>query len=178
MDVPKYRCQAAPNRHCSSGLTLIEVMVALVVMSIGLAGLASMHLNSVQYVHSAYYRSLASVIATDFEERLWLEIADHALTGCPGVDTGEGTAAAALVEDWTRDAVGDTWNWSTGYQLKIPDLNVTMGTPVTTLSWAQVPVTLSWNENRFNDEENTTEQFTYTVRIPCRPETSEDEEEA
>lgn len=159
-----------------SGLTLIEVLIALVVLSIGLAGLASMHLSSVQYVHSSFYRSLASVIAIDYEERLWLELADHELTSCPDVGLDEGTAAATLVSDWSRDVVGDTWDWSTGYQLKIPDLNVTMGTPITTLNYAQAPVTLSWNENRFSDDEDTTESFTYTVRIPCRPGEPEEEE--
>ena len=58
------------------GFSILEVLIALAVLSIGLAGLAVMHFNSLKYVHSAYYRSLASAVALDFEERLWLELAD------------------------------------------------------------------------------------------------------
>ena len=36
------------------GFTILEVMIALGVLSIGLAGLAIMQINSLQYVHSAH----------------------------------------------------------------------------------------------------------------------------
>ena len=158
-----------------SGLTLIEVLIALAVLSIGLAGLASMHFSSLQYVHSAYHRSLASTIALDFEERLWLELADPSLARCPDTGTGEESAAAALVVDWTRNSVGEVWEWSTADLIHISNLVVTTGTPVTTTLSTEIPVTLSWSENRFSDTEPTLEQFTYTVRIICRPDFSSEE---
>ena len=73
-----------------SGLTIIEVLISLAVLSIGLAGLAAMQLASLQYVHSAHYRSMASTIALDFEERLWVAISDNNLTGCPSESTHVG----------------------------------------------------------------------------------------
>ena len=148
---------------------MIEVLIALLVLSIGLAGLASMHFTSLQYVHSAYYRSLASIIAMDYEERLWLELADNSLTGCPDTGTGDGTTAAGLITNWARDTVGGDWDWSTAHLTTIPNLAVTMGTPTTESSYTEVPVTLSWNESRFSDDESTSEQFIYNVRILCRP---------
>ena len=53
MDIRQKRLNGAPAKPPQTGLTLIEVLIALVVLSIGLAGLASMHLSSVQYVHSS-----------------------------------------------------------------------------------------------------------------------------
>ncbi len=152
-----------------SGLTMIEVLIALAILSLGLAGLASMHLGSLQYVHSAYYRSLASTIALDLEERLWLELADHETVACPDTGIGEGSTAESLIADWTRTAVGDEdWNWSTADLVRIPNLTVGMGMPVTTTSSTEIPVTLTWNESRFNELESTSEQFVYTIRILCR----------
>ena len=149
---------------------MIEVLIALALLSLGLAGLASMHLGSLQFVHSAYYRSLASTIALDYEERLWLELADHGITTCPDTGIGEGSTAETLIADWTRTAVGEEdWDWTTADLVRVPNLTIEMGTPVTTTSSIEIPVTLSWNENRFQELEGTSEQFSYTVRILCKP---------
>jgi hypothetical protein len=68
------------------------------------------------------------------------------------------------------------WDWSSARMLKVPNLTITMGTPVTGMaSVTQIPVTLSWNENRFSDVEATTETFTYNVRILCRAVEEEEE---
>lgn len=77
-----------PGSRFARGLSLIEILVALLVLSIGLAGMAALHLNSLKNVSSSYYRSLASTIALDYEERLWLEAArladtDPATAVCP-----------------------------------------------------------------------------------------------
>ncbi len=154
-----------------AGLTLFEVMIALIVLSIGLTAMAVLHLSSLQFVHSAHYRSLASTIALDFEERLWLELADNSLVGCPNTGIAAGSPAAQLIAHWNREAVGQSWGWSTAPQLKIPNLSVTVGTAINGVSTTQIPVTLSWNEQRFSDDENTTEQFAYVIRILCRPTT-------
>ena len=153
----------------SSGMSLIEVMIALVVLSIGLAGLAALHLNSVQFVHSAHYRSLASTIALDLEERLWLRVADNALVGCPDPGTEAGTAAAELIEDWNREAVSESWEWTTAPLLRIPNLSIDIGTPVVGSATVEIPVTLIWNESRFSDTEDPVEQFDYVLRVVCRP---------
>jgi len=128
-------------------------------------------------VHSAYYRSLASTIALDFEERLWLELADDELTACPGTGSDEGSTIATLIADWNRTGVDDeVWAWSTADLVRIPNLSVEIGTAVTTMSSTEIPITLTWSENRFDDLESTSEeaeitseQFSYSVRILCRP---------
>jgi type IV pilus modification protein PilV len=89
--------QASANQ---GGFTLIEVMIALAVLAIGLAGLAAMQLTAMQFSHSAHYRSLASTIVLDFEERLWLELADNDFECSPG-DNWAGKVAA-LATDWNR----------------------------------------------------------------------------
>src|SRR5690606_34451064 len=52
-----------------TGATLIEVLVAMVVLAIGLLGLAVLQATSVQSMHSDYYRSQATLLANDLADR-------------------------------------------------------------------------------------------------------------
>ncbi|MBB2495409.1 type IV pilus modification protein PilV [Aquipseudomonas ullengensis] len=54
----------------SHGFTLIEVMVALVVLAVGLLGMASLMVRSQQSNESAYARSQATLLAYDIIERM------------------------------------------------------------------------------------------------------------
>ena len=52
------------------GATLIEVLVALLVLSIGLLGVAALQVNALQTNASAHVRSQASVLAYDIADRM------------------------------------------------------------------------------------------------------------
>ena len=52
------------------GTTLIEVLVTIVLLAIGLLGLAGLQVSSVQSNHSAYHRSQATILAYDISDRM------------------------------------------------------------------------------------------------------------
>lgn len=52
------------------GATLIEVLITLVLLSVGLLGMAGLQALSMQSNHSAYYRSQATFLAYDIGERM------------------------------------------------------------------------------------------------------------
>lgn len=52
------------------GFTLIEVLVAVLVLAIGLLGLASLQLQGLRETHAALLQTQAGVLATDMAERL------------------------------------------------------------------------------------------------------------
>lgn len=58
-----------PHRNIK-GFTLIEVLIALFVLAIGLLGMATLMMNSMQSSQGASQRSAATVAAYDFAERL------------------------------------------------------------------------------------------------------------
>ena len=153
-----------PSIVFQKGLTLIEVLVTLLVLSIGLVGIAALHLTSLQNAHSSYYTSIASTIALDFEERLWLKVAEEGPKGCL-VKADADDVAGSLEDDWLA---GETNN------MGIPGLNVTAGA-VTAVNDTriQVPLTISWTDDRFDG----TEEFNYAVRVVCWPEEDDDDEE-
>ena len=59
---------ASPRKQY--GATLIEVLVTLVVLAIGLLGMAGLQTMSIKSNQSAYYRSQASFLAYDITERM------------------------------------------------------------------------------------------------------------
>lgn len=155
----------------SAGFTLIEVMIALAVLTIGLTGLAAMQLSAMQYSHSSHYRSLASTIALDFEERLWLELADNDFDCAPADDWD--SHVSALTTHWNElyhsegDQEEEETEGAAVHRVRIPSLNIAAGAAETAGSTVTIPITLSWGEARFGDTESTTESFSFNVRIQC-----------
>lgn len=79
----------------NNGFTLLETLIALLVLSFGLLGLAGLQLKTLQSSHSSYQRGLANIIAADAVERLWANMG-----GCGTIDrsTNSGAVATALVK--------------------------------------------------------------------------------
>lgn len=59
-----------PHRGTQSGFTMVEVLVALVVLAIGLLGIAALYLNSLQSGRTAIYRTQAVNLAADLADRI------------------------------------------------------------------------------------------------------------
>jgi type IV pilus assembly protein PilV len=53
------------------GFTLIEALIALVILAFGLLGVAAMQVKALQSASAGYTQSLANVAAVDAQERLW-----------------------------------------------------------------------------------------------------------
>lgn len=60
------------NKACKrqGGATLIEVLVTLLVFSVGLLGISALQAISLKSNHSSYYRSQATFLAYDIGERM------------------------------------------------------------------------------------------------------------
>lgn len=158
--------------NANRGFSLIEVIIALLVISIGLAGIAGLHLFSLRTAHSSYQSTLASVIALDLEERLWEALGDDAVNGCPNF----ANVVAGMNTHWSRTGAptvpaGRGATWPSADLASLPAFSVTLvgntnpASPDLTTQWIQGTVLIQWSETRFGQ---TTEQFTYTARVPCR----------
>ena len=53
-----------------SGMSLIEVMVAVLVLAVGLLGLASLQARALVWSDSSHYRSIAADLASDLADRI------------------------------------------------------------------------------------------------------------
>lgn len=153
------------------GFTLIEILIALLVLSIGLIGIAALHLVSLQNAHSSYHTSLASSIALDFEERLWLRMGSDGSAACItnedvfGVADEDGMVTDGVVTElqslWGDGGDGDRDH------VEIPGVTITAGDvsgPSGANYHAEVTLTITWTDKRFEDATN---EFQYLARVPC-----------
>lgn len=168
--LPKYR-------RSFSGFTLIEALVTLLVLSIGLLGVASLTLGALQASHSAYFRSLSPALALEFEERLWIEAGET--LSSPGQCLTE-----ERIEE-IAEATADQWRTDLGLpNLSMPvqsqvqrgfTRNQPSADPAVAVAgtwsdqWVEVTFTVSWTERRFaaGDLPDDTERFDYVLRAPC-----------
>ncbi len=96
------------RRGRSAGFTLIEILVAMVVLAIGMLGVAAMQFRGLQYSHDAYIRSQISVLAYGMADRMRLNKANAAAYA--GVWTVPTAAPGGCVEG-AVGAVNDLACW-------------------------------------------------------------------
>ncbi len=68
----KFRPHPAQPKAWVGGFSLIEVLVAIVVLSIGLLSLAGLQTAAIRNSYASYQRSLANLQTQDAVERLWV----------------------------------------------------------------------------------------------------------
>lgn len=64
------------------GFTLIEALVALVIIAIGVLGIGSLVLQSLRASTDANQNTMAAILALDVNERAWIEAAGGQLDDC------------------------------------------------------------------------------------------------
>ena len=158
----------------SKGLTLLEVLIALLVLSVGLIGVAVLTVQSVQHVHSSLLHSIASVAALDFEERLWLKLATTS-SGCP---TTTGAFETDFQNHW--GGVGANGSGDGGaLPLFLPGFKVDVDFDDTDNSDSAAPdmrtfsLVLEWAEERFSTDRfgatgQRGESASFRISILCR----------
>lgn len=121
------------------GFTLVEVLIALVVLSIGMLGIAALYLDTLQASRGALLRTQAVALASDLGDRIVANRNPADAYNCAGDCTsGEGGNAIAIadINDWLA-TIADQLPGGTGaVRFVAPGAN----TP------AQYMVTVSWTD--------------------------------
>jgi type IV pilus assembly protein PilV len=60
----------APARRFASGMTLVEVLVSLIVISVGLLGVAALQITSLRSSQASFLRTQATALADDIIDRM------------------------------------------------------------------------------------------------------------
>jgi len=135
------------NKHKSnSGFTMIEVLVTLIILSIGLLGLAGLQASSMSNNHNAYLKSQSTLLANDMADRLRANIVGvragnyNNASGMPGIE--ETCLDAGCAPDVM--AAHDTHEWNTTLAQQLP---AGQGT-VTSDDAATFVITVRWDGNR------------------------------
>lgn len=153
---------SAPFRQSlrQQGFTLLEVMVALVIFSIGLLGLADLQIKSVDSTNGAYQRSQASFLISGIMDRMRAN-KGVALSGGYDIGSNINPAQASCSSnssncDAPAQAKADLYEWKQNLKLLLPGgngsvaSNATGGTTVFT-------VKVTWtNPNANNAQKQST----------------------
>jgi type IV pilus assembly protein PilV len=126
----------------SGGFTLLEVMIALLVLSIGLLGIAALQGVGLRSSHGAYLTSQASLLAYDMADRI------RANPETPATYNGFNTAAvdcgAALPAAPLADA--DLSQWACAVQQLLPNGSATIVGAAGGNGIATYTITVEWED--------------------------------
>jgi type IV pilus assembly protein PilV len=105
----------------ASGFTLIEVMIAVLVLSVGLLGLAAMQAFGLRNNQEAYMRSQATILAGDIMERMRANIqgvnAGHYNLGTPSAVAACLTTTGCTAQQLAQQ---DMFEWRTSMFNALP----------------------------------------------------------
>ena len=154
------------------GFSLIEALVAFLILSVGMLGIASLQLISLKAGKTAELRTVAVIKAEEILERIRnnpAAVLSYAVTdGDLGVDNncddGGGTINVCNSAEMAED---DIYNWKSDLRTSLPDNAGTTATvdvvaPAPGVNpTATVTVTISWQER--NPEMQTMDTMNYSV---------------
>lgn len=136
--------------RAQSGFTMVEVLVALVVLTIGLLGIAALYLNSLQAGRTAIYRTQAVTLAADLADRIRTNRTALAAYGTLFADA-EVEQAACDTTGGCSDAnlaSTDLFRWKATIAQRLPNGQgqVTVTLPVGAGEPANYLITVRWDE--------------------------------
>lgn len=131
------------------GFSLIEVLVTLLITSVGLLGLAALQAKSLQFNHGAYLRSQANILAYDIADRMRLN-KDDARAGQYNISMNSSKPSASGL------VATDQNQWLTLIETSLPagDGSVSCVSNICTL-------TIQWREAG----RDANDSFTYKTQI-------------
>lgn len=122
------------------GITMVEVLVTMVVVAVGLLGIAALILNNLKSTGSAYARAQAGVLAGDMVDRMranrvTAEVADspYNLSLAETPDPANGLPQAELTQ------------WRAALAAAVPQGTGSVALDAAT---SKVTVTVQWNDSR------------------------------
>lgn len=100
-----------------AGFTLIEVLVALVVITVGLLGVAVLYVEGLRMNRTSLYRTTAVALAADMAERIRSN-QDAVYAGA-----GPGADGNCIINDCTPDELAgeDLWRWRRSLDAYLPN---------------------------------------------------------
>ena len=144
---------SAGSKGLQQGMTLIEVLVALLILTVGLLGAAAVQLNALKYTDSSRMTSQASFIAYDMMDRIRANSgANYTIT--PPTSANPGNARDQDLYDFTTSIVNFGGPTATG--------SITLNQRVYT-------ITITWSDARAANTANAQRSFVLSSRAAVDP---------
>lgn len=145
------------------GFSLVEVLIALIIMSVGMLGIAGLYVQSLQAGRTSMFRHQAVSLAGDVADRIRAN--PTAGVAYAGAGANNNCVAANVDCDVVGMAANDIWIWDQQAVNSLPSGDVvvafddTVAPPVYT-------ITVNWDEPGITTAANNP---SYSVTIPVNP---------
>ncbi|WP_242207016.1 MULTISPECIES: type IV pilus modification protein PilV [unclassified Pseudomonas] len=143
----------AGSQHIQQGMTLIEVLVALLILTVGLLGAAAVQLNALKYTDSSRMTSQASFIAYDMMDRI------RANSGADYTVTPPTSGNLSVARDQ------DLYDFATN----IVNFGGPTATGSITLNQRVYTITINWSDARAANTASAQRSFVLTSRAAVDP---------
>ena len=140
-------------KKLQSGMTLIEILVAVLVLAIGVLGSVAMQTRALAYNQSSFNRAQASMAANDILDRMRANNGE-ARAGSYNLSLDASASGSSVAQV-------DLSEWLTSLSTLLPsgDGSIAVASNVAT-------VTIQWNEARAEQSANSVlQQFIYTSEL-------------
>ena len=138
-------------RHSTAGFTLLEVLIAMLILSVGLLGLAGLQATGIKNNHSAYMRSQAVTYGYDIIDRMRANRLS-ALSGGYNIALGAGAPSGSSI------AQTDLRQWKNLIAAQLP-----IGDASANVNGGTVTVVVQWDDSRADG--NVTESITVQTEL-------------
>jgi type IV pilus assembly protein PilV len=147
----------------NTGFTLIEVLIAMLVLAVGLLGLAGLQATSLGNNQSAYNRSQATQLAYDLADRMRANIVGKARYTAilPGVATAKANCVPTTSPPTgcisTEMAENDLFEWNLAVTTTLPSGIGTIAVnpnPCGVNDACIYTITITWDDDRDGDDSN------------------------
>lgn len=144
-----------PRRRAVAGFTLIEVLIALIIMSVGMLGIAGLYVHSMQAGRTSMFRHNAVILAGDVADRIRAN--PRAAAAYAGAGANNNCVAGGINCTPAQMAAHDIFLWTRQAQDTLPngDIDVVFNNAVMPPTYQ---ITVSWDEPG--------ENMTYSITIP------------
>lgn len=140
------------THHLSKGLSMIEVLVAVLVLAIGILGISALQITGLKNNHSAQLRTEASIHAYAMLDRMRVNKT--------AADSGEyDIAIADAAPSGTTLTDTDRTEWLTSLASALPS-----GDGAISTSNGEITITIQWDDSR-GLAGNSTQTFTISSRV-------------
>jgi len=158
-----------------SGFTLIEALVAFLILSIGMLGIASLQTMSIKAGHTAMLRTVAVMKADEILDSIRgnpsVLLSYATSTADSGTDNGcSETAVAAVLCAPAQQAVDDVFRWKRSLKDVLPNnagttASVVITAPVPPETITNIVVTINWSERDVDNGGATNMNYSVTTQM-------------
>ena len=128
--------------YLQRGSTMVEILVSVVVIAIGLLGIAALQGNSIGFNHSAHLRSIATSQASNMADRMRAN-PDGRDSGAYNTISGIPSNPSCTTCTPTEMAVKDTYQWNSINATLLPS-----GQGTVVRNGTRYTITIRWDGNR------------------------------